>query len=73
MVIPFPPFPVLQRPGSYSVEVLADGRHLTQYSLVEALEVAAAASVRLSLDEPWAVDDQTGLTGTTGEIELVKS
>ena len=28
MVIPFPPFPVLQRPGAYSVEVLVDGRHL---------------------------------------------
>lgn len=24
----FPPLPVLQRPGSYSVEILLDGRHL---------------------------------------------
>jgi len=53
--------------------LLADAAQIQQDSLVEALEVAAAASVRLALDEPWAVDDQTGLTGTTGEIELVKS
>lgn len=28
MVIPFPPLPVLQRPGEYAVEILLDGRHV---------------------------------------------
>jgi hypothetical protein len=28
IVIPFPPLPVLQRPGSYAVEILIDGRHV---------------------------------------------
>lgn len=28
LVLPFPPMPVLQRPGAYSVEILIDGRHL---------------------------------------------
>ncbi|HEY3050297.1 MAG TPA: hypothetical protein VGJ40_01110 [Gaiellaceae bacterium] len=28
IVLPFPPAPVLQRPGAYSVEILLDGRRL---------------------------------------------
>lgn len=28
VVLPFPPMPVIQRPGEYSVEILLDGRHL---------------------------------------------
>jgi hypothetical protein len=28
LVIPFPPLPVIQRPGEYAVEILLDGRHL---------------------------------------------
>lgn len=28
LIVPFPPLPALQRPGSYSVEILLDGRHL---------------------------------------------
>jgi hypothetical protein len=28
LALPFPPIPVLQRPGAYSVEILLDGRHL---------------------------------------------
>jgi hypothetical protein len=28
VVLPFPPMPVLQRAGAYSVEILLDGRHL---------------------------------------------
>jgi hypothetical protein len=28
VVIPFPPIPVLQRPGSYAIEILIDDRHV---------------------------------------------
>jgi hypothetical protein len=36
VLIPFPPLPVLQRPGAYSVEMLVDGRHVKSLSFAVA-------------------------------------
>jgi hypothetical protein len=33
IVISFPPFPAIKRPGAYSVEILLDGRHLRSLPL----------------------------------------
>lgn len=36
VIIPFPPLPVLQRPGAYSVEILVDDRHVKSLSFAVA-------------------------------------
>jgi hypothetical protein len=36
LLVPFPPMPVLQRPGAYSVEVILDDRHVKSLSFAVA-------------------------------------
>lgn len=42
ILIPFPPLPVLQRPGAYSVDLLLDGRHVKSLSFAVAHPPAEA-------------------------------
>jgi hypothetical protein len=41
VLIPFPPMPVLQHAGAYSVEIILDGRHLKSLSFAVAQPPAA--------------------------------